>query len=419
MSLLRDHDAERILLASLLDMPSQLLNSLLTSEGLRPEHFAVESNAGVFSALVAVSDHGDHVDQITVRGELERVGLPDHERVLQTIITEPPDPATTRSYARRIIDLHRRRQLKLAAELLADAADRGDPDRLAEAEALLTTPEDAEATSWSGKQLAERYFERMDEPAAETYRWPFSQLDNWTGGLRRRQIVLIGGWTSNGKSVIYDQILEKLAAQGLNVHSYINEMSVDERMDRTVARLSGVPFPRVHGRHLADDEKAAVLAALSEVRVGMTECAGWSAADIARHIRFNRWDVAGVDIIHEIAHREERDLAEIAQTLRAAAKQAGCALIACVHLNDNRVSTPQRPRPVLRDVRGSGMLVRGADIVLLIHRDDDEDGVPTDEGLLLASKIRNGQPNAMGIRFDPARMRFVSLAHESMAPDAW
>lgn len=410
MTLLRDHEAERRLLSSLLDMPATL-RRVLADEGLRPEHFAVESHAAAFTAVVAVADRGEHVDQLTLRAELERAGVATHERLVQTIVAELPEPLAVSTYARRIVDLHRRRQLKLAAEILADAADRGDPDRLAEAEALLTTPEDAEASTWTGEQLAEQYFRRMDEPRAETFNWPFSELDTWTGGLRRRQIVLIGGWTSNGKSVLYDQILEKLAAQGLNVHSYINEMSVDERMDRTLARLSGVPFSRVHGRTMTADHKSAILTALTEVRVGMTECAGWSASDIARHIRWNRWDVAGVDIIHEIAHREERDLAEIAQTLRAAAKQTGCALIACVHLNDNRVTTPQRPRPVMRDVRGSGMLVRGADIVLLVHRDDDEDGVPTNEGLLLAAKIRNGQPSAMGVTFRGEEMRFLPNAH--------
>ena len=48
----------------------------------------------------------------------------------------------------------------------------------------------------------------------EMFNWPFSRMDTWTGGgLRRKQIVLIGGWTSNGRSVLYDQILEGLAAK--------------------------------------------------------------------------------------------------------------------------------------------------------------------------------------------------------------
>jgi replicative DNA helicase len=426
--LLRDHDTERALLAGVLSSPG-VLRGLLADERLRPEHFAAESNGIAFEALVTIADRGEHPDTLTFAAELERAGGINEPRDFARGIAEQlPEPMSVRSYARRVRDLHRRRELKLASALLSEAADLGDAAKLAEAERLLTAPADGEASSWTALELAERFADRLDEPAPEIFGWPFSKLDDWTGGgLRRKQIVLIGGWTSNGKSVLYDQILEKLAGQGLRCHSYINEMSEQERMDRTVARLSGVPFGLVHSHRLTAEQDVTIRKSLPGVKVGMTECAGWSAPEIARHIRWNRWDVAGVDILHEIAHREERDLAEIAQTLRSTAKSVGCALIVCVHLNDNRVTTPKRPVPVLRDVRGSGMLVRGADVVLLVHRDDDSDGVPTNAGVLLAAKIRNGQPNAMGIQFQPERMRFLPKMSEpamagvvdSDAAEAW
>jgi replicative DNA helicase len=408
--LLRDHEAERALLAGLMLSPGSV-RPLLMDERLRPEHFGVESHGEAFAAIVEIVDRGDEPDTLTLAAELEQSSVTDPRAFAHELAEFPVDSPNSRAHARRIRDLHRRRELKLASALIGQAADEGDSAKLEEAERILTVPEELEPMTWSGAQLAERFAERMDQPAPERFRWPFQKLNFWTGGgLRRKQVVLIGGWTAMGKSVIYDQILEVLAGQGLRCHSYINEMSEEERMDRTVARLSGVEFAKVYGRELSPTEDVEVRRALSRVKVGLTECAGWSAQEIARHIRWNRWDVAGVDILHEIAHREERDLAEIGQTLRSAAKQVGCALVACVHLNDNRVTTPKRPVPVLRDVRGSGMLVRGADIVLFIHRDDDDDGVPTDTGLLLAAKIRNGQPNVMGVEFQPARMRYVPHA---------
>lgn len=413
MTVLRDHETERVLISSLLDAPGETLRRVLIDEGLRPEHFAVETHGQAFDALVAITDRGDHLDRLTFTAALEQIGLPEPKRLADELFSGLPEIVGVPTYARRIRDLHRRRQLKLAAEILSDAADRGDPDRLAEAEQLLMAPADTEPSTWSGVQLAQRYTDRLGQEAPESYSWPFEPLDSWTGGgLRRQQVVLIGGWTSNGKSVLYDQILDKLAAQGLTCHSYINEMSEEERAHRTVARLSGVPFSKIYRGNLEKDDSSKVLGSLTQMKVGLTECAGWTAPEIARHIRWNRWDVAGVDILHEIAHREERDLAEIAQTLRSAAKQTGCILIACVHLNDNRVTSPQRPVPVLRDVRGSGMLVRGADVVLLVHRDDDKDGVPQDQGVLLAAKIRNGQPNAMGVVFRGEQMRFLPRARE-------
>jgi replicative DNA helicase len=407
-TVLLDTDAEKGLLAGVLTAPA-ILKSVLAEDGVRPEHFGVETHGLAFDALVRIADRGEHPDFVTFRAELEELGVFNNPRSFaDDIAGQLIDPSSTHAYARRIRDLHRRRDLKIASTLISEAADLGDPARLAEAESILTAPAEGDVVTFTGAELAERFADRLDEPAPEMFHWPFRQLDDWTGGgLRRKQIVLIGGWTSNGKSVIYDQILERLAEQGLRCHSYINEMSEQERMDRTVARLSGVPFPHVHARKVTPEQDVKLRRCLSQVRVGLTECAGWTAQEIARHIRWNRWDVAGVDILHEIAYREERDLAEIAQVLRSTAKMVGCALIVCVHLNDNRVTTPQRPTPVLRDVRGSGMLVRGADIVLLVHRDDDEDGVPKGTGVLLAPKIRNGQPSAMGVVFQPDRMRFL------------
>lgn len=410
--LLRDPEAETTVLATVLIAPS-VLRSLLVDQRLRPEHFAVTAHAATFEAFVRIEDRGDTPTEILLAAELEHEPrVPERRLFVGDLLATLPELGGVGALARRLRDLHRRRELRQAARLLIDAADGGDAAKLLEAERMLTSPEDAEPSTWTWQQLAERAKARLDEKAPEAWPWPFERMNSWTGGgLRRQQIILIGGWTAMGKSLLYDQVLEHLANRGLRCHSYINEMSEPERIDRTLARWSKVPFARIYRREFKSEEEREELRwCADQIRVGLTECAGWTAAEIARHIRWNRWDVAGVDILHEIPHRDERDLAEIAQVLRAAAKSVGCALIACVHLNDLRVTSPQRPKPVLRDVRGSGMLVRGADVVLFIHRDDDEDGVPGLGGLLSAAKVRNGSPAAMAVVFQPERMRFMPAA---------
>jgi len=410
MTALANTDLERDLLAALMLTPAALTGLLV--DGLRSEHFAGRVNAATFEAMVALTDRGADVDPLALAGELDGDARVEDPRAFISHIAVPPmDAILPSTYARHLRDLHRRRRWQQAARLLNDAAETDSAEKLEEAERLLTRPEDGEQSTWTAEELRKRYRARLTDPAPKAWSWPFSEMNRWTGGgIRRQQMILIGGWTAHGKSILHDQILERLALQGLRVHNYINEMSEAERMDRTMARLSGVPFESIYARKLNDRDRDQLLGDhLGRVRVGITECAGWTAGEIARHIRWNRWDVAGVDIVHEIAHRDERDLAEIAQTLRSTAKSVGCALVACVHLNDNRVTAPQRPVPVLRDVRGSGMLVRGADVVLLVHRQDDEDGIPTDDGVLLAPKIRNGSPAAMKVRFESSSMRFVAL----------
>ncbi len=409
---LADHQAERALIGAFMLSPP-VLSRLLGETGLSPQDFHHEAHAAIYTAAATVHDRGHRPDAITIAAQLEDTPWPQTPAGLELFTADAMDAASWPGHAERIQDLARRRKVKHASLLLAQAADTGDEGPLREAEELLAAPAgDSAQATYGPEELQSRFLDRMLRPAEQRMKLPFAELDMWTGGgLRPKQVVLIGGWTSNGKSVLYDQILDHLAGQGLRVHSYINEMSEEERTDRTMSRLSGVHFRKIHSRDLTDEQARKVRDAAGKIRVGMTECAGWTAPEIARHIRFNGWDVAGVDILHEIAHREERDLAEIAQTLRAAAKQAGCVLICCVHLNDNRVSSPQRPAPVLRDVRGSGMLVRGADVVLLVHRDDDQDGIPTNDGMLFAAKIRNGQPSAMRLAFRPGEMRFLPRAH--------
>lgn len=416
MTDLVDIDTERALLSAILLYP-KTLNALLL-DGLRPEHFATMANAKAFQAMVGIVDSGAELDSITFSAAIrdqQISGDPDRfagDLYALTVDHDPLDLNNRFEYAKRLRQLHRRRGLVSAAKLINSAGLTGNMSQLEEAERFLTTPAEVERTTWTAEQRRDRFWERLNSPAETRWRWPFGKLNVWTGGgLRRKQIVLIGGWTAMGKTVIFDQLMEYWAGrQGLRTHAYINEMSEQERTDRTIARNSGVPFSRIYAGDLSDEQRGQVTAALDSVRVGVTECEGWSADEIARHIRWNRWDVAGIDVLHEIPHEHERDLAAMSLTLRAAAKQANCALLMCVHLNDQRLTGAQRPRPVLRDVRGSGMLVRGADIVLFVHRDDDTDGIPTMDGVLLAGKIRNGSPQAMGVRFEPERMRFLPVA---------
>lgn len=418
MKPLHDHDAEQALLGSVLLMPG-VLTALLNRSGVRPEHLADARHQAALQAMATIHDRGAQVDSLTLGAELERV-MPgtDGQAMVHGLISLVPDAQNWEAYAERIRDLARRRQLRQAAMLIAKAADEGDESHVAQAEALLTTPDDQEVTTWGPNERAARYRERKASDRPASWPYPFRTLDRWTGGLRRKQIVLVGGWSSHGKSVIYDQILHCMAGHQLRVHSYITEMSEEERTDREVTRYSGIPLSAVQAGRVPPAELQAEEAALKNIRFGVTEAGGWTVDEIARHIKWNRWDVAGVDIIHEIPHDEatdERGLTKIFQTLRGAAKQAGCALIGCVHLNDNRVTTPQRPAPVLRDIRGSGMFQRGADVVLFVHRDDNEHGMPTERGMLFAAKIRNGQPNAMAMTFDGDTLQFKPTVGDASA----
>jgi len=152
-----------------------------------------------------------------------------------------------------------------------------------------------------------------------------------------------------------------------------------------------------------------VLDASEQIPWGMTDAAGWSAEEIARHIRFHDWDLVGVDILHLIDHTEEKDLNRISRHLNQVAKIANCALVATVHLNRGRSLQTVRPRPVVTDIKGSSSFEQQADMVLFVHREQDHNGEPTDDGHgeIFIAKGRNTRLGGVEVWLNPNTMQFT------------
>ena len=304
------------------------------------------------------------------------------------------------------------------------AANAQDRDLLEKAETMLVRRDQGSSDTHDPDALRHGVFSYLESQDDGGYPLPIPAVsDLLAGGLRPGETTLVGGWTSHGKSIWVDQCLERCAGVGAHCHLYINEMMTTARSLRTVARLSGVPYSRLRRRNLEQDHHKAVLDTLNGgLPFGITQCSGWSAADIARDMRYRRYDVVGVDILHLIDHREERDLAQISSTLTAAAKVSGSHLIAAVHLNEERAKQALLPPPVLRDIRGSGMLKNDADNVLFVHRWQEEqrgpDGeltgffVPGAEAGIIVAKARHGEVGGIKAKFEGERMRFIREAPE-------
>jgi replicative DNA helicase len=118
--------------------------------------------------------------------------------------------------------------------------------------------------------------------------------------------MLIGGDEKIGKSHLIDCLLEQFAEQGLRVHLYINEMSRRQRVNRMITRATGIPTRALKARNLTEKQLKSATEAINHLRVGITECQGWTAPEITRHIRRHKWDVCAVDIAHNITKTEQR-----------------------------------------------------------------------------------------------------------------
>ena len=398
---MNDEQFERALLGAIILYPAQYLKPVLT-EGLRPEHFHTPHNALVFQTIVEISDTGVVPDPALIGAKTGNPLEVDH------LTAEAPVAENVLHYAEQVRENHRWRQVKNAGYLLVSAAESKDKKLEQQADELLTAPAEGSSTTYTPEMLQDRIWDRLNGDPTPTIPLPYLGLTGLCGGLRRGEMVLLGGHTSFGKSVVLDSILTKGAEEGFKAHCYLNEMSADQRVDRFLAAKSGVPFGRIRGGRLNPEEAGKVLDASEQIPWGMTDAAGWSAEEIARHIRFHDWDLVGVDILHLIDHTEEKDLNNISRTLNQVAKIANCALVATVHLNRGAAMGGMRRRPTVTDIKGSSSFEQQADLVLFVHREQDSNGEPTHDGHgeLYIAKGRNTRLGGIEVWLNPNTMTF-------------
>lgn len=254
-----------------------------------------------------------------------------------------------------------------------------------------------------------RSLERKDDAMAPL---PFGPLnEELDGGLRAGEVCLVAGWTSQGKSVFVDQIADEAAAQGRRVHLYLTEMTAAQRGLRLLARRTGVGFRELRRKELSPADWQAVMRELNRLPYGVSIVTDWNVDRVVEHIREHRWDVVVVDLVHGFHYADERDLSKSSTALVRAAKgwQPGAVVVAAAHLNDGQMRdqrSVKRPRPGLHSIKGSSALKQDADVVLFVWLEDDDDGVPTNEGAIWLAKNRNGGFAGVPVQLNPRRMRF-------------
>lgn len=376
---------------------------------MQPDHFYREVHAEVYRGMLELSAAGEPVDALTLSEHLKR-------RVkraeIDLLAGSVPAVGNVRKYASLVRETAVRRYKIKCAHAITAAAHEGNMDALAEAEAALADVERGARLVYTPEQLADVLYEFIEKGGPEAWAPPWQELE-WllAGGFRRGEVTMLGGWSSHGKSVAVDQIAghlhEKLNA---NVQLYINEMTPEQRGLRFVARETGINLNRLLRGKLRDQgEHLAYSKAIQGVPFSLlTDCADWTAEDIAYDIRRRKPDIAVVDILHLIPYEEEKDLRRISRVLNVAAKKARCHVLATVHLNEARSGT-QLPPPVVRDIKGSGAIRQDADNVVFVYREQSDDGTELlDEGRIYVAKARNGQLGGLAVDFDGGRVRFLA-----------
>lgn len=267
-------------------------------------------------------------------------------------------------------------------------------------------------TDWR-KALTDYLDGKDDQPA-----WPipFPALrEAMDGGIRPGEVWVLAGYTSHGKSIYADMLADTCARAGARVHLYMTEMTVVQRGLRLLARRTGIPFRNLRRRNLTPDLIDQAKREIARMEYGASVVTDWTPTQVAADIRATRTNVAIIDLLHGFHYSDERELsAHIAAFASAATTDAGTAgtgsaVVLVCHLNDAQMResrSPARPKPGMHSLKGATSIKQRADTVMFVWLQDNDEGVPTDDGEVWIAKARNGGPESQLVTLDRGSLVF-------------
>lgn len=408
----QDISAEEQTLGAMLVI-QEAITAVQSELGLRPEDFYLDRHRVIFNALLQLAGDGKPTDEILVadllaRGdgkELEKAGGRDYVALLSAQVAAA---GNFLHYATIVRDKARwRRQLAAGQEIQA-AALAEDVEQLARAQALLTDDATHDRAMYDVERQKDLVYDLMEGKAKAEFFWPFAKLNVLqSGGMRRGQLIVLSGYTNEGKSHFAGQILDVNRKHG-RVCLYDNEMDPAEQAARRATRTTGAPYGKLLDGKLEREDYASVVSHLNgPVHWPIVDTAGWTVEEVALHIRQHRWDLVVIDILHNFPFDDERQIAAAVARLKAAARLANCVIVLVAHVNRGGTIGGVRRRPLRSDLKWSGEIENLADAVCFVYRLQDEETLePTEDGAIYFDKCRGGKLGGPAVRFNPERLTF-------------
>lgn len=244
----------------------------------------------------------------------------------------------------------------------------------------------------------------------------FPSLDRMLGGgLRRGDLIVLGGDVGSGKSAFALAVAMRAAQRGLHVTYYSGEMSTDRLLERALAIEGRVRVDDLRQGIPNDVARASVGAAAVRLRAVLprleTLKPGGVAA-LADDLEASKPGLVVVDSLQWLAagaRDTNEELADAIRRLKSLALARHFPIFITSQLP--HLSARDDKRPQLDDFGVLGAVKHHADVVLALFREDMYDRRREIEGAteLLVRKNRNGGTGYVDLYFYAQWMRFEDM----------
>ncbi|MFE0472404.1 replicative DNA helicase [Streptomyces sp. NPDC058947] len=439
-----DRKAERKVLGALLvseghplDCRDGVFNVLI---GVDEAAFTTAVHKDIYTAIRACHLENESTDPTGVSSKLREMGKLTTEifELLYSMMSEAAYPANAEDTARTILELHQFRELGrvLSGSLKEVLAGPGSYHEV------------AAGVSTSVSSVVDRSIKEesivdgatgMGETLGQLLGWTetppkglstgFTRLDEFTGGLRRKQMWVVAGRPGQGKTVVGLQMARHVVlTEGVSTLFISMEMPRDELFTRAMSAECNIRYKQLMSGALTAQERERVVehweaesrrqeegGARFIVDDEGPQTVGEIFLKTRKAIREHNVGLVVVDYIQEgradtPTGSSTEDVSAVSKALRALARKLNIPVLALAQLNRG-VTDRADSRPRISDLKQSGQIEQDANVIVLIDNpsasDTNNEGVDNSATFIIG-KNRNGKNNVdVDVRFDGDYARFI------------
>jgi len=431
-----DDSAEQSVLGAILIDKDAMID---VAEFLRPEHFYVDANAAIFSAMLTLYEAHEPLDVVSVCAQLKKDGTLKHVgniSYVSELLNVVPTSAHAQKYA-RIIQEHytKRRLIELGARVTELAfKDQGDAKEIldsAEQEIFSISQQTTKRDFIPIKDALASSFDRLDElhkRAGGLRGVPtgFSDVDFKLAGMQDSNLLILAARPGTGKTAMILNIAQYAAVkEKIPVGVFSLEMSKEELVDRLLVSQADIDAWKLKTGKLSDDDftrLSEAMGELAEAPIYIDDTPGLNILEMrtkARRLQVEHGVKLLIVDYLQLADSGRRfdnrvqEVSVISQSLKNLARELRLPVLACSQLSRAVESRGTRV-PELSDLRESGSIEQDADVVMFLYREEGDqtqwgEQIPTK---LRIAKHRNGPLGEVDLIFRGDRIRFYGIEHK-------
>lgn len=423
-------EAEQSVLGSILIDPQCIYRVL---DKVKPQYFYLAQHREIFTTMVNMFSQSDAIDVVTLLDELKSAGVYDEaggKAYLLQLAEIVPSVANVDAYAQIVQEkFYLRSLIGASKDIISAAADETD-----EVQTIMDVAEQKiydirQDKSSDGlipiKDVIIETYAHLQEISGDNKEkflgipTGFSELDRYTTGLNRSDLVLLAARPAMGKSAFALNIAQNVAKAGGTVAFFSLEMTREQNVSRMLSTEAMIENTLLRTGELKDDDWVSLAQAandLSKCRMYFDDTSGITVPEIkAKCRRIKGLSLIVIDYLQLMSsgrriENRVQEVSEMTRNLKIMAKDLNVPVLTLSQLSRGTESRTGH-KPMLSDLRESGSIEQDADIVLFLYREDyyEQNEENHNQATCIIGKNRHGATGEIPLHFDGAHTKFTTV----------